>query len=75
MRGVKAEFEGGVHIGGERLNNLRFADDTVLLCSSKEELIDMIQLVRDKSAERGLLLNVKDKDLGRRQQQGGYECI
>ena len=24
---VKAEFEGGVQIGGERLNNLRFADD------------------------------------------------
>ena len=60
MRDVKAEFEGGVQIGGERQNNLRFADDTVLLCNSKEELVtDMIQLVRDKSAERGLLLNVK----------------
>ena len=31
IRDVKAEFEGGVQIGGERLNNLRFADDTVLL--------------------------------------------
>ena len=66
MRDVKAEFEGGVQIGGERLNNLRFADDTVLLWNSKEELTDMIQLVRDKSAERELLLNVnkRDKDLG-----------
>ena len=56
---MKAEFEGGVQIGGERLNNLRFADDTVLLCNSKEEITDMIQVVSDKSAERGLLLNVK----------------
>ena len=59
MRDVKAEFEGGVQIGGERLNNLRFAGDAVLLCNNKEELTDMIQLVRDKSAKRGLLLNVK----------------
>ena len=44
MRDAKAEFEGGVQIGGERLNNLRFADDTVLLCNSKEELTHMIQL-------------------------------
>ena len=59
MRDVKAELEGGVQIGGEKLNNLRFADDTVILFNSKEELTDMIQLVRDKSAEKGLLLNVK----------------
>ena len=77
MRDVKAEFEGGVQIGGERLNNLRFAEDTVLLCNSKEELTDMTQLVRDKSAERGLLFNVKKTKIfnSRGQQHGGYECF
>lgn len=53
MRGVKAEFEGS---GGRRQNNLRFADDKVLVCNNNEELIVMVQLV---SVESCLLLNVK----------------
>ena len=44
----EAEFEGGVQIGGERLNNFRFADHSVLLCNSKEELTD----IHDPAGER-----------------------
>lgn len=31
MRRVLDEYEGGISIGGRRLNNLRYADDTTIL--------------------------------------------
>ncbi|XP_072014979.1 craniofacial development protein 2-like [Amphiura filiformis] len=34
MRGVLEDFRGGVTIGGQRITNLRYADDTTLVCSS-----------------------------------------
>ena len=35
MREVLQNYEAGVKIGGVRYSNLRFADDTTLMCSSK----------------------------------------
>ena len=32
VHSVTSKFEGGVKIGGERRNNMRFADDTALMC-------------------------------------------
>ena len=57
MRESVEEAEGGVDIGGERTNNLRFADDTTLICTSKQDLMEMLKEVKDKSSEKGLLLN------------------
>ena len=37
MCNVTSKFEGGVKIGGERKNKMRFADGTTLAYSSKEE--------------------------------------
>lgn len=54
-------FKGGVQIRGEVLNKLGFADDTSLVCNSKKELLGIVHVVRDKSAERDLLLKVKKK--------------
>ena len=39
---------------------MRYADDTTLLSSSKEELLQMISAVKEASQPRGLLLNVKN---------------
>ena len=51
--------EWGVKIGGVRRSNLRYADDTTLIASSKDELLEMIDAIKKTSCPRGLLLNVK----------------
>ena len=49
------EDSGGVTIGGPRIHNLRYADDTVLLADSKENLHNMM----DKVNEVGKLYSMK----------------
>ena len=49
----------GGRMGGRKINNLRYADDTTLLAESKEELIQLVTSVREKSAQAGLYLNLK----------------
>ena len=34
------ESQAGIKIGGRNINNLRYADDTILMTESEEELID-----------------------------------
>ena len=43
----------GVIIGGRLINNLRYADDTTLLAESKDELIQLVTSVKEKSAQAG----------------------
>ena len=38
---------------------LRYADDTTLLAESKEELLQLVTNVKEKSAQAGLYLNLK----------------
>ena len=53
------ELDIGVRMGGRKINNLRYADDTTLLAESKEELIQLVTSVKEKSAQVGLYLNLK----------------
>ena len=53
----------GVRMGGRKINNLRYADDTTLLAESKEELLQLVTSVKEKSAQAGLLLK-PGKDQG-----------
>ena len=46
-------------IGGRRVNNLRYADDTTLLAESKEDLLNLMERVQTHSAKAGLHLNLK----------------
>ena len=46
-------------VGGENLNNLRYADDTALLAESESALQDVVDVVRQNSEEKGLSMNVK----------------
>ena len=48
----------GVIVGGTNTNNLRFADDGVLIATSEEELQDLLDTVDQASLERGLHLNI-----------------
>ena len=47
----------GVSIGGRKIANLRYADDTVLIAPSDAELQDILNRVADISAKYGLMLN------------------
>ena len=37
--------DGGVTIGGQRITNLRYADDTTLVCKIKESLANLLESI------------------------------
>ena len=49
----------GITIGGRKINNLRYADDTTLLCESKEDIMELLTRIQHLSKEKGLLLNTR----------------
>ena len=49
MRNALEGFNGGVKFGGKKITNLRYADDTTLVCSSREELIDLLNRIKQAS--------------------------
>lgn len=57
------EMEGettiGIKVNGKPINNLRFADDTVLIAEGIEDLQQLLDRVVELSEERGLTLNTK----------------
>ena len=48
----------GVRVGGQNVNNIRYADDTVLIADSEDGLRHLLQVVKDASEEKGLSINV-----------------
>ena len=51
------EDEAGITIGGTNVNNLRYADDTVLIADSEEKLQNLLHKVNRRSKEFGMELN------------------
>ena len=49
----------GVIVGGNNINNLRYADDTVSIADSEESLQDILTTVTVESENKGLQLNAK----------------
>ena len=49
----------GVRMGGEEYSNLRYADDTVLIAETIEELQELVTEVKERSLAKGLKMNVK----------------
>lgn len=49
----------GISVGGHNINNLRYADDTVLIADSEEKLQKILTTVTDESEKKGLQLNAK----------------
>ena len=58
MRWVLENWNGGLSIGGYKLSNLRYADDTTLVATSALELEEVLLIVKAKSEALGLRLNV-----------------
>ena len=44
---------------GSSINNLRYADDTILLAESKEKLKSLLMKVKEESENVGLKLNIQ----------------
>ena len=52
------EAQGGIKIAGRNINNLRYADDTILMAESKE-LKSLLMTVKEESEKVGLKLNIQ----------------
>ena len=52
------EAQAGIKIAGRNINNLRYADDTILMAESKE-LKSLLMKVKEESEKVGLELNIQ----------------
>ena len=57
------EAQAGIKIAGRNNNNLRYADDTILMAES-EELKSLLMKVKGESEKVGLKLNIQKTDHG-----------
>ena len=53
------EAKGGIKIAGRNISNLRYADDTILMAESEEELKSLLMKVKDESEKVGLKFNIQ----------------
>ena len=53
------EAQAGIKIAGRNINNLRYADDTILMAECKEELRSLLMKVKEESKKAGLELNIQ----------------
>ena len=53
------EAQAGIKIARRNTNNLRYADDTMLMAESKEELKSLLMKVKEESKKVGLKLNIQ----------------
>ena len=53
------EAQAGIEIAGRNINNLRYADDTILMAESEEELKSLLMKVKVESENVGLKLNIQ----------------
>jgi len=53
------ETQAGIKIAGRNINNLRYADDTILMAESQEELKSLLMKVKDESEKVGPKLNIQ----------------
>ena len=53
------EAQAGIKIAGRNINNLRYADDTILMAESEKELKSLLMKVKEESGKVGLKLNIQ----------------
>ena len=53
------EAQDGIKIARRNINNLRYADDTILMAESEEELKSLLMKVKEESEKVGLKLNIQ----------------
>ena len=53
------ETQAGIKIAGRNINNLRYADDTIFMAESEEELKSLLMKVKEESEKVGLKVNIQ----------------
>ena len=53
------EVQATIKIAGRNINNLRYADDTILMAESEEEWKSLLMNMKEESEKVGLKLNVQ----------------
>ena len=53
------EAQAGIKIAGRNINNLRYADDTILMAESEEELQSFLMKVKEESENIDLKVNIQ----------------
>ena len=56
------EAQAGIKIARRNINNLRYADDTILMAENKEELKSLLK-VKEESGKVGLKLNIQKTNI------------
>ena len=60
MRNTRLEeAQAGIKVAGRNISNVRYADDTILMAESKEELKSLLMKVEEESEKVGLKLNIQ----------------
>ena len=57
------EAQTGIKTSGRNINNLRYANDTILMAESKEELKSLLMKVKEESENVGIKLNIQKPKL------------
>ena len=52
----------GIRVGGKIINNIRYANDTVLIADNEEDLQHLVNVLNEESNIMGLALNPKKTD-------------
>ena len=53
------EAQAGIKIAGRNINNLRYADDTIFMAESEDELKILLMKVKEESEKVGWKLNIQ----------------
>ena len=53
------EAQAGIKIAGRNINNFRYADDTIVMAESEEELKSLLMKVKEESEKVGLKLSIQ----------------
>ena len=60
MRNARLEeAQAGIKIARRNINNLRYANDTILMAESEEELKSLLMKMKEESEKFGLKLNIQ----------------
>ena len=64
MRNAKLdELQAGIKMGGRNIDNLRYANDTMLMAESEEELKNLLVRVKEETERAGLRPNIKKTNI------------
>ena len=55
------ESQAGIKIASRNINNLRYADDTILMAESKEKLKSLLMKMKEESEKAGLKFNIQKR--------------